>query len=1416
MDAERRYLIATGVTTELTTSAPKIAESVAAMVNLFTTAFGYRRETTLGLDPPIQVFREELRRFCEERDPGDLVVLYHTGHAGSVSRRHKLWMGDTRNPVSGALPTSELAELMLEDTPLRRAMIIIDSCHAGEGGAEALLAGMAAMDRDDKTLVVITGAHPKEQIKAGEFARLFERAAHHPATAGYEPRYLSTAAIVDRINADPERSLSQTVAESVLFRQSEYEPFLPNPRYDTDLHGRDLLTQLRIEQNEMRKEDLRSHFLPRARGGRLPGDTAWRFVGRHAALRDLVAWLAAPDEAARVVTGGPGSGKSAVIARLTAFSDPEWRATVPRDGLPEDVIPAQGAIAAAIHARGLTSLQVLDAVCAAAGVRSQSPGELVRAVGRRQVVVAVDALDEAVDPDKLVSEVLYPLIGAAPDCGLRLLLGTRRHLVDRLGSPKLVLDLDDELYADPAGIRRYVEDLLRHTEPGSPYLGGPAAVVAEVAEAVAAAADHSFLVALIVSRTLAALPAVPERRDAAWRASLPGTAAEAMHHELETRLKDQAQRARDLLTPLAFAQGAGLPWEDLWAPLAAEISGLPYTDEDLIWLRRAAGAYVLEAEEQGRSVYRLYHAALAEYLRRPRAERDVHRAFAGFLLRRAGTDWTRAHPYIRSHLATHAARAADGTLDRLLLDPGYLLAAQPAPVLAALPYTDGQQARLAGRAYRRSLHLLRPDLRAERLSYLELAAQRAGAATLAERIRALGAARPWLPLWSQWPEEYPHRVLAGHESPVTDLVLRDRPGAVPYVVSAGLDRTVRTWDLLTGEQVSRVSLGDDVAPAANMKIADEGRAALVLDADGEVSLWDVTTGTCRLRRPIAGRWRMWLNRRLGGHLDAGFTTVRGRDAIVTTGAGLPTTYWDAGTGGRIIALDTSVTLSDLHHVRLADRRPAIVDTSAAGARVWDETTGKRLPSSGVRRLWSRVIVFWPVDPRRRVMAVETRRWSPERSSYRLWDLAQDKVVWRGRMGRDLRFDVGGDGAVVMALRRGARDEASAADVKVDVTLSEDGSPLSSSWPYERHHELSDMLEIDLGEGKVLLTGHDGDITRHVTVQAPGGRTLVVTGSRDATVRVWETDGEDGPSAGEDRSVELASFVAAVSAGDRPVGLSRPAFSTASRLRDLRTGELLWSSDAEMTTAGLTESGGRAEHLAFTTGGLCHVTDVREPGTSRSFAADPIFWPFSVAALGDAAVTGGHGRNAVVWDVAQGKPARILKDHKGWVGTVAVGRLPDGGLVAVTGGTDSRVVVRDLSRRLRRSTFRVLPRRRWFLSLAQDDLSLWKVGHALWDGDSAVLTLVECDDVLRVHTARRPGRRYRRRTGFAPVTAFTTLGDLVAIAGPGGQIEIRRPGLPEPLHTLTLEANIVDLALTECGVLFVATLRGLAAFQLSFP
>ena len=137
-----------------------------------------------------------------------------------------------------------------------------------------------------------------------------------------------------------------------------------------------------------------------------------------------------------------------------------------------------------------------------------------------------------------------------------------------------------------------------------------------VTAAIAEAAGHSFFVARILAATQAAQPAIPDPADAAWRADLPRAAGPAMRRDLDLRLGDKAARAVDLLLPLAYAQGGGLPWEDVWPLLANALApGHGYTNEDLLWLAGHAGSFIVEGGTiADRSIYRLYHRSLAEDL----------------------------------------------------------------------------------------------------------------------------------------------------------------------------------------------------------------------------------------------------------------------------------------------------------------------------------------------------------------------------------------------------------------------------------------------------------------------------------------------------------------------------------------------------------------------------------------------------------------------------------------------------------------------------------------------------------------------------------------------------------------------------------------------------------------------------------
>ena len=104
-----------------------------------------------------------------------------------------------------------------------------------------------------------------------------------------------------------------------------------------------------------------------------------------------------------------------------------------------------------------------------------------------------------------------------------------------------------------------------------------------------------------------------------------------------------------------------MPWEDLWPRLANKLSpGNNYDNDDLVWLRTAAGSYAVESRAEGRSVYRLYHQALTDYLREKRDWREDEHAIAAVLVgrvhRRQGGGRTGKRPPIHSHPLGHPRR----------------------------------------------------------------------------------------------------------------------------------------------------------------------------------------------------------------------------------------------------------------------------------------------------------------------------------------------------------------------------------------------------------------------------------------------------------------------------------------------------------------------------------------------------------------------------------------------------------------------------------------------------------------------------------------------------------------------------------------------------------------------------------------
>jgi WD40 repeat protein len=1449
-EPRRRSLIAIGITTELSTSGPRIIDSVRMMTQIFTSKFHYERATTLDIDPAREQIRREIRDFCVNCDEKDVVTLYYTGHADKVNGTHRLYAGDTTDRVAGTLETGDLVELMLVDTPLQCALVILDTCFAGKGGAEGLQKAVTAVSEGTgKTFAVLTAAHPREQIEAGDFVRLFKNAVDQRAVAGHQLRFLPLGALAAEMNKNCPGW--QSISQSALFAKTDVLPFLPNPRFDPRLHDLDLLTQLRIEQGALREGELLDHFLPRARGVEVATESGWRFVGREAALRDLVSWLRNADNlTSRIVTGGPGSGKSAVIGRLTVLNDHTWRRAVPKESLAADTIPPEGSITASIHARGMTSAQVLAAISAPVGVPvARTSGALLEQMPDGRFTIAIDAIDEALDPAELVDQYLKPLVENGSLKGLRLLLGTRPHLVPALGTTGPVVNLDDKDYADPGSIYEYVLRRLKASDPQSPYHAASPELVAAIARAVAEAAGHSFLVALIVARTLQSVTELPEPADAGWRTGLPRTAAAAMHRDLETRLGEQADRARELLRPLAFAHGAGLPWENVWAPLAARTSGRDYTDLDLKWLQEQAGSYVIEATESRRSVYRLYHAALAEYLREGHAEDRIHGLFCDFLttlVPRSGSrlDWSgirQDYPYISTHLATHARQA--GRLDQLLLDPGYLVSAGSAGLLAALPDAKVPDAVLAGRAYQRAIHQFRGE--PADLSYLELAAQISKATELAEQIRLTAPDRLWSVPWTHWPPEFPHRVVEGHLGLVNDVICADPGDATMLVVSVGEDATVRLWDAATARQRGAYAVGAVPLVAVRATaLRGQRNIAVLLAADGMLHTWDMLTATLLQTARVTPRWQRRARLREAGLELRCLSAPDGEQYAVVGGSGIRTTLWHVRSGHLVARLPERAAPEEVELTGLLDGRTAIV--AALGGtdyRVQDFGTGQVLPHDQRRRLvprinwlpWRAGARYYRTGNGPPVVAVRFTR-----NKATVWDLTRGYPLGTWRRGSPVQVGLT-DGSLVsvpLPVRTPTKEEHEHEPGEV-IPL---GGLVRSQARNDRARAESVQLGVE-GRGRFLvvefsnragsltLAGHTADVTAYDWAQLPDGQVIVVSAGRDGTIRRWDmgTAMPDTAEMTEQTQIGLHRLASTRLADGTPLGLTIADNGDAT-LWELRAGAMVGSlSDdaAPPSAVGLVRvAGGNPIAVTCGTDQIMRIWSLPGAELTAEFTADRSRWPtdIALAQLPDgtlAAVTSGHGRRAVSWDLGTGQMRAVLTGHRGW-STCATSVDGPQGPLALTGGTGNRVNVWDLRRGRRYIRFRVVSLPTF---LAHPPTGRADAIHAaVLDRGEILAFVVTSDGSVRAVLPRRFPRR-SRRAGSIPgtVVATTTLSSgqtVVITATYDGTVQVwdlaafTAPlGIQSPLFEISLEVPVNDISVVDRDEFVLATPNGITAIRL---
>ena len=194
---------------------------------------------------------------------------------------------------------------------------------------------------------------------------------------------------------------------------------------------------------------------------------------------------------------------------------------------------------------------------------------LEREPARGHPVVLLDALDETEQPGTVAGQLVTELARH----GLRLLIGTREHLVKTIASPSLVVDLDTQPYADARALTDYITQLLvaSHepglTTPYQPLQHRDGDTLATIAAAVSTKAAGSFLIGQLIALALRGRDRVV---DTGHLDDIPASVGEAFDADL-ARLGGWSACARGLLTALAWAKGPGLPWENVWVPVANAI-----------------------------------------------------------------------------------------------------------------------------------------------------------------------------------------------------------------------------------------------------------------------------------------------------------------------------------------------------------------------------------------------------------------------------------------------------------------------------------------------------------------------------------------------------------------------------------------------------------------------------------------------------------------------------------------------------------------------------------------------------------------------------------------------------------------------------------------------------------------------------
>ncbi|WP_406329305.1 AAA family ATPase [Streptomyces sp. NBC_00203] len=664
---------------------PELDHAAEQLNSLCTLLEGYGYTPTVVEDPRrdgLKASVEDWRKGWKERGGNGPAIVLWSGHGQLRNDRLRLIVHDTLD-----IKDSEQTYGMdtLTSATLRsgadQILLLVDTCYSGAGVMASLdeaLADLAAKTLPpgrSNWLGVVASCRPQEKAEGRGIllATVAEVLRNGPRAKSYRHEWSPRNGQIT----------GSAVIQAALDQWPEDEGQLPIPAF----LGRDR-PMFHNPQKEKKPEPELVEHLVRAARGVARVEEGWFFSGRRRVLREIVDWCKAEEPGLFLVTGSAGSGKSAVLGRISTLADRVHRADIEKHGAlrEDDPAPRVGTVNGSLHLRGLTVQQLAEAIARELKLDApETPAALIADVEREwpasgpPPVLVLDGLDEAASDQAapIVEQVLAPLSRMA--C---VLLASRDRpfnpgaeeagepldqAISRvLGIRARAAGLDDE-----ADTGDDIEEYARRRFQGT-GLPDEAAVLIKRRASVS---HGGFLFAQMAIDSV--IRHFPETGAEEWEQSVPASISAAFTEDLTAGPKLERDgevlphAAQDLLTALAWGTGNGMPARGVWEAAATALSaaGTVYGREDLDWLLNCYGRYVIEDSDGVQAVYRLYHREFIEHLRGvsagPRAEGQagpafrVARAFVD-LLRQQSDDASvleHANPYLRGSLSEHAVMA---------------------------------------------------------------------------------------------------------------------------------------------------------------------------------------------------------------------------------------------------------------------------------------------------------------------------------------------------------------------------------------------------------------------------------------------------------------------------------------------------------------------------------------------------------------------------------------------------------------------------------------------------------------------------------------------------------------------------------------------------------------------------------------